>query len=84
MQHEEAASAATSNPDNIVQMEETRQLYTKYELRNILNIDETGLNWKRTPDCTLTTKSYNRTKKSKNCITIALTSNTDGSEKFKP
>jgi hypothetical protein len=44
MQHREAASTATSNPDNIVQIEETRQLCTKYELRNILNMDETSLN----------------------------------------
>jgi hypothetical protein len=84
VQHREAASAATGNPDNIVQMEETQQLCTKYELCNILNMDETGLNWKRTPDRTLATKSHNGTKKSKDCITITLTSNADRSEKFEP
>ena len=45
-------------------------------------MDETSLNWKRTPDRTLVTKSYSRTKKSKDRIIIALTSNTDSSEKF--
>ena len=45
-------------------------------------MDETSLNQKRTPDRTLTTKSYSRTKKSKDRITIALTSNADSSEKF--
>jgi hypothetical protein len=47
-------------------------------------MDETGLNWKRTPDRTLATKSHSRTKKSKDCITIVLISNTDSSEKFEP
>jgi hypothetical protein len=82
VQHGEAGTAAIDNPDNIAQMEEVRRLCTLYELRDILNMDETGLNWKRTPDRTLATKSHSGTKKSKDCITIALTSNTDGSEKF--
>ena len=41
-----------------------------------------GLNWKRTPDRSLATQSYTGTKKSKDRITIVLTSNADGSEKF--
>ena len=82
VQHGEAGTAAIDNPDNIAQMEEVRRLCTLYELRDILNMDETGLNWKRTPDRTLATKSHSGTKKSKDRITIALTSNADGSEKF--
>ena len=82
VQHGEAGSAQTDTPDNIAQMERVRQLCTEYEEKDILNIDETGLNWKRTPDRTLATKSYSGTKKSKDRITIALTSNADGSEKF--
>ena len=65
-------------------MEALWQLCKEYELRNILNMDEAGLNWKRTPDRTLAIQSYSGTKKSKDCITIALTSNADGSEKFLP
>ena len=84
VQHGEAGSAATGDPDNITQMEELRLLCAKYEARNILNMDETGLNWKRTPDRTLATKSHSGTKKSKDRITVALTSNADGSEKFEP
>jgi hypothetical protein len=84
VQHGEASSAATGDLDNITQMEELRLLCTKYETHNILNMDETGLNWKRTPDRTLATKSYSGTKKSKDRITVALTSNADGSEKFEP
>ena len=45
-------------------------------------MDKTSLNWKRTPDRTLVTQSYSRTKKSKDRITITLTSNTNSSEKF--
>jgi hypothetical protein len=82
VQYREAGSATIDNPDNIAQMEELRRLYTQYELRDTLNMDETGLNWKRTPNCTLATKSHSGTKKSKDRITIALTSNADSSEKF--
>ena len=65
-------------------MEQLRLLCTEYKEQDVLNIDETGLNWKRTPDRTLVTKSHSRTKKSKDRITITLTSNTDGSEKSEP
>lgn len=47
-------------------------------------MDETSLNWKRTPDCTLAMKPLSGTKKSKDRITIALTSNVDSSEKLRP
>jgi hypothetical protein len=82
VQHGEAGSAQTDNPDNIAQMEALRKLCKKYAPKDVLNMDETGLNWKRTPDRTLATKSQSGTKKSKDRITIALTSNADGSEKF--
>jgi hypothetical protein len=84
IQHGKAASAAIDDPDNLAQMDRLRELCKEYELRNILNMDETGLNWKRTPDHSLATKAHSGTKKSKDRITIALTSNTDGSEKFVP
>jgi hypothetical protein len=63
-------------------MEAVRQLCKEYKLCNILNMDETGLNWKRTPDRTLVTQSYSGTKKSKDRVTIALISNADGSKKL--
>jgi hypothetical protein len=84
VQHGEAGSAATNNEQNIEQMERLRQLCKVYNICDILNMDETGLNWKRTPDRTLATKAHSGTKKSKDRITIVLTSNADGSEKFTP
>ena len=45
-------------------------------------MDETDLNWKIIPARTLATKAYNRTKKSKDRITITLISDADSSEKF--
>jgi hypothetical protein len=44
VQHGEAGSAATDDVDNIAQMKAVRQLCKEYELRNVLNMDETGLN----------------------------------------
>ena len=44
IQYSEVGSAATDNPDKIAQMKFVRQLCTEYELHNILNMDETGLN----------------------------------------
>jgi hypothetical protein len=84
IQHREASSTVIDNPNNIIQIEALRYLYTKYKLCNILNIDKTSLNWKRTPDCMLIIKSHSRTKKSKDHITITLTSNTNSSKKFLP
>ena len=47
-------------------------------------MDETDLNWKIIPARTLATKAYNRTKKSKDRITITLISNVNRLKKFKP
>lgn len=80
--HGEGGSAAIDLPDAIKQMDDLRTLCTEYEHRNILNMDETGLNWKSSPNRTLATKSRAGGKKAKDRITLALTSNADGSEKF--
>jgi hypothetical protein len=40
----EAGSAQTDDPDNIAQMEAIRKLCKEYALKDILNIDKTGLN----------------------------------------
>ena len=39
----EAATAATSDPKNIQQIDDLCILYLKYNLNDILNIDETSL-----------------------------------------
>jgi hypothetical protein len=72
VQNGEAGSAATDDLDNIAQMEAVRQLCKQYLLKNILNMDETGLNWKRTPDHTLATTSHSGTKKSKDRIAMPM------------
>ena len=42
--HGEAGSVAVNTPDAQVQMEAVRERCAAYELQNILNMDETGLN----------------------------------------
>lgn len=88
--HGEGGAAAIDQPnvvqqmDEVVvqQMDEVRTLCTQYEPQNVLNMDETGLNWKASPNRTLATKSRAGGNKSKDRITLALTSNADGSEQF--
>ena len=55
-----------------------------YSLKDIFNMDETGLFYRLQPDKTLATKPVKGTKKSKERITIGLCANADGSEKLKP
>lgn len=82
--HGEAASAEVENLNAIEHMERIRSLASEYKPCNVLNMDETALFWKLTPDRTLATKAGSGGKKSKDRITLALTCNADGSEKFEP
>jgi hypothetical protein len=84
VRHGEASSADINNPAVITQMDELRALCATYQPRDILNMDETGLFWKLTPDRTLATQAVSGGKKSKDRITVALTANADGSEKLEP
>ena len=68
--HGEAASAEIDKPESIAQMELVRQLAEEYGPDNTLNMDETGLFWKLTPDRTLATQSGSGGKKSKDRITL--------------
>jgi len=65
-------------------MNKVRSLAAEYEPCNVLNMDETSLFWKLTPDRTLATKAGSGGKKAKDRITLALTCNADGSEKLEP
>ena len=47
-------------------------------------MDKTGLFWKLIPERLLVTETGNSGKKSKDRITLTLTTNTDGSEKLEP
>ena len=71
--HGEAASAEINKPEAIAQMEYIRQLCSEYHEDDILNIDETGLFQKLTPDRTLATQAGSGGKKSKDRITLAFT-----------
>ena len=80
IRHGEAAAAATDDPENIRQMNDLRTLCLEYDLNDILNMDETGLFWKMSPDRILATKAASGGKKSKDRITVALTSNATGTD----
>ncbi|TQS37547.1 hypothetical protein Golomagni_01974 [Golovinomyces magnicellulatus] len=80
----EAASAETDNLNAISQMDIIRLLAFQYGPYNTLNMDETNMFWKLTPDRTLATKAGSGGKKSKDRVSLALTCNGDGSEKLEP
>jgi hypothetical protein len=82
--HGEASSAAVNSPEIIGQMADKRLLCAQYHPRDIFNMDETGLYWKRTPNRSLGTEAGSGNKKAKDRITLALTANADWSEKLEP
>ena len=55
-----------------------------YDPDDIFNLDETGLFFRLGPSYTLATTKVSGTKKSKDRLTVALTSNATGSTKLKP
>ena len=56
MTYREASAAEVDDKENIHQIEVIREKTAKYELRNILNFDETSINWKLTLNHTLATE----------------------------
>ena len=65
-------------------IEENRELIKEYPLNDVLNIDESGLFQKLSLNKTLAIEAGAGGKKSKDRVTIVLTVNTIGSNKFKP
>jgi hypothetical protein len=59
-----------------------RALAEEYRPDNTLNIDETGLFWKMTPDQTLAIKAKSGGKKAKDRITLALTCSASGKKEM--
>lgn len=84
IRHGEGGSAEIDNPNAIQQMADLRNLCKQYPDQDIFNMDETGLFWKLTPERTLATEAGSGGKKSKDRVTLALTTNADGSEKLEP
>jgi DDE superfamily endonuclease/Tc5 transposase DNA-binding domain/Fission yeast centromere protein N-terminal domain len=80
--HGEAASAEIENPDAIAQMQNLRRLVIEYDPDDILNMDETGLFWKLTPDRTLATQAGSGGKKSKDRITLVFTVSASGKKEL--
>ena len=76
--HGEAASAEIDKPEAIAQIELVRQLASEYSDDDTLNMDETALFWKLTPDRTLATQAGSGGKKSKDRITLAFTVSASG------
>ena len=80
----EAASAEVTG-EALEVLAEIRLLCTQYQSANILNMDETGLFWQRTPGSSLgTDATLKGKKKDKERVTIGVTVNADGSEKYPP
>jgi hypothetical protein len=78
VRHGEASSAEVDRPEAIEQMHTIRAIAREYDLVNILNMDETGLFWKLTPERTLATEAGSGGKKSKDRVTLALTCSASG------
>jgi hypothetical protein len=83
VKHGEGGSADINSPENIHQMEKVRKLAAEYGEENTLNMDETGLFWKLSPDRTLATQSGSGGKKSKDRVTLAFTCSAAG-ERLQP
>ncbi|XP_062572433.1 tigger transposable element-derived protein 6-like [Saccostrea cucullata] len=61
------------------------EVMKNYDLKDIYNIDETGLFYRLLPDRSLCTNEHVKgTKKAKDRITITLMCNADGTDKLKP
>jgi hypothetical protein len=82
--HGESGIADIDSPENIQKMQENRDLAATYPPENVLNMDETGLFWKMSPNRTLATEASNRGRRSKDRITLALTVNATGTDKWEP
>jgi len=80
----EAGTADINNPDNIQMMDENRKLASEYPPNNVLNMDESGLFWKLSPNRTLATEPGSGGKKTKDRVIIVLTTNATGSDKIEP
>ena len=64
--------------------EDLQRVLQDYDPEDIFNLDETGLFYRLGPNYTLETTKVSGTKKSKDRITVALTSNATGTTKLKP
>ncbi len=80
--HGESGSADTAAIET--SMPRIRGRLSKYSLKDIYNMDETGLFYRMAPDRTIAQRQIEGSKKDKSRLTIALAANADGSHKIKP
>ena len=64
------------------QMENIQSILIDYEHRDIYNMDETGLFWRQSLNCTLLTTAGSRMKQIKERITTMMCGSADGSDKI--
>jgi hypothetical protein len=77
--HGESGSAAIDDPNSQQQIKQLRALVDTYERRNVFN---TGLFWKLSPNRSLATEVQAGGKNANDRLTLALTTNADGSERM--
>ncbi|GMF21282.1 unnamed protein product [Phytophthora lilii] len=80
--HGEAASADTAAI--YLGRQQLQDLTDQYEPQNVYNMDETGLCYAMAPSRSICTGGARGVKKTKTRITVALTSNADGSDALPP
>lgn len=80
--HGEAGSVASTSV--AVARERLQKITSRYSKRDTYNMDETGLFYRMPPDRSLATKQMSGVKGDKTRISIALTTNADGSDRRAP
>ena len=80
--HGEGASVDTEAADE--KLPEIQEIVSRYNPKNIYNMDETALYYSAAPKTTISTNKVSGTKVDKKRLTIALTVNSDGSDKRRP
>lgn len=66
------------------QLPSLRETLQSYDVKDIFNADECGLNYRMAPDTTVAHKALPGRKKAKERISILFCCNSDGSQKFEP
>jgi hypothetical protein len=67
-----------------VKLPEIVETVKQYDIKDVFNMDETGLFYRMAPDRTIASQNLSGSKKEKSRISIAFTANADGSEKLPP
>ena len=80
--HGESASVCAESVES--GRDKLKELLKDYQLKDIYNMDETGLFFRLEPNKTLASKTVKGTKKSKDRISVGLCANADGTDKLPP